>query len=173
MKIREFYFLALMIILFIALYFINPFKAVEVYKVSFSYLKEMIIILPAVFILMGLFEVWVPKDFITRHLGIDSGIKGIFLSFIFGTLPTGPLYIAFPVAAALLKKGARTMNIAIFLGAWASAKIPQIMVELKFLGLEFTIIRFILTFSSIIIIGFLIEFLMRHQKSSTVSLKKG
>lgn len=162
MSVKELYALGLIALVFIVIYFIYPFRAEEVYTVSLSYLQEMAIIIPAVMILMGLFEVWVPKDFIKKHLGAGSGLKGMLLSFLFGTLPTGPLYIAFPIAAGLLKKGARVMNITIFLGTWAASKIPQLMVEIKFLGLEFTAARFVLTVLSIAIIGFLVEYIMKY-----------
>ncbi|NSW90572.1 MAG: hypothetical protein HPY74_07820 [Firmicutes bacterium] len=47
-----------------------------------------------------------------------------------GTLPTGPLYVAFPMVGSLLRKGARISNMVIFLGSWAALKIPQLMVEI-------------------------------------------
>ncbi|GAI58956.1 unnamed protein product, partial [marine sediment metagenome] len=72
-------------------------------------------------------------------------------------LPTGPLYVAFPVAAVLIKKGAKISNIIIFLSAWACIKIPQEMVELKFLGLKFMAARLILTIIFVVIMGLSIE----------------
>jgi uncharacterized membrane protein YraQ (UPF0718 family) len=48
--------------------------AVENFKSSFL---EMISFIPLMFILIGLFEVWVPKEIIERHIGGTSGIKGI------------------------------------------------------------------------------------------------
>ncbi len=125
--------------------------------VSFSYIKEMALIIPAVFVLMGLLEVWVPKEKIKGLIGSKSGVKGILISFIMGTLPTGPLYLAFPLAGSLLQKGARVSNIIIFLGAWAAIKVPQLMFELQFLGLSFTVLRFILTLTVVIIIGKIME----------------
>lgn len=60
-------------------------------------------------------------------------------------MPTGPMFIAFPIAAELLRKKASIDNVIIFLGVWASLKIPQLGVEVQFLGIKFTVIRFILT----------------------------
>jgi len=65
--------------------------------------------------------------------------------------------VAFPVAAVLIKKGAKISNIIIFLSAWACIKIPQEMVELKFLGLEFMVLRLILTIIFVVIMGLSIE----------------
>lgn len=128
--------------------------------VTLDYLKEIVLIMPPVFILMGLLEVWIPKDKIQKWLGSGSGIKGAALSFALGTLPTGPLYVAFPMAGSLMKKGARVSNMVIFMGSWGALKIPQLIVEMKFLGLPFTALRFILTLLALILMGMLIEFLL-------------
>jgi uncharacterized membrane protein YraQ (UPF0718 family) len=65
--------------------------------------------------------------------------------------------MAFPLAGSLLQKGARVSNIVIFLGAWAAIKLPQLIVETEFLGIQFTALRFLLTLTAVIIIGHLME----------------
>jgi len=134
-----------------------PDKRPKFLEVSWGFFIEMIAILPAVMILMGLFTVFVPKKEIVKHLGKTSGFKGIALALFFGALPTGPLYVAFPMAAALIKKGARISNIIIFLSAWACIKIPQEMVELQFLGSKFMVLRLILTIIFVVIMAISIE----------------
>ena len=157
------YIIGIGIILFL-LYIIFPEKILSTLDISQRYGIEMITIFPAVLILMGLADVWVPKSLINKYLGKNSGLKGILLSIFLGTLPTGPLYIAFPIAAELLRKKARISNVMIFLGVWASLKIPQISVEIKFLGIKFAAIRFIFTLISIIIIGYLIEIIVERKE---------
>ena len=146
---------------FVALAIWLPDTARRSSLVTMDYLKEMILIMPPVFILMGLMETWIPKDKIQKWLGSGTGMKGAVLSFALGTLPTGPLYVAFPMAGFLLRKGASINNMVIFLGSWAALKIPQLMVEIKFLGIVFTSLRFILTLASLILVGMLMEFLLR------------
>jgi uncharacterized membrane protein YraQ (UPF0718 family) len=125
--------------------------------VTWDYFKEMALIMPPVFLLMGLMEVWVPKDKIQKWLGSGSGIKGGLISLALGTLPTGPLYVAFPMTATLLRKGASIINMVIFLGSWAALKIPQLMVEIKFLGISFTGVRFVFTLTALVLMGFIME----------------
>ncbi len=141
-----------------------PDKRPELINVSWGFLIEMAAILPAVMILMGLFAVFVPKDTIVNHLGETSGIKGIALALFFGALPTGPLYLAFPLAAVLIKKGARISNIIVFLSAWACIKIPQEMMELQFLGVKFMAARLVLTIVFVIVMGLIIEGLLEWEE---------
>jgi len=141
-----------------------PDKRSRLVDVSWGFLIEMAAILPAVMILMGLFAAFVPKDAIVKHLGKTSGIKGISLALFFGALPTGPLYVAFPLAAALIKKGARISNIIIFLSAWACIKIPQEMMELQFLGIKFMTARLLLTIFFVIIMGMISERLIEWKE---------
>ncbi|MFO7929026.1 MAG: permease [Candidatus Humimicrobiaceae bacterium] len=147
--------------IYLILAFYLPQTAEKSLLVAIDYAKEMVFIMPPVFILMGLLEVWIPKDKIQKWLGRSSGIRGIILSFLMGTLPTGPLYVAFPMTASLLKKGASISNMVIFLGSWAALKIPQLLVEIKFLGGIFTSLRFVLTFAVIVIIGITMEMLLK------------
>ena len=155
-----------------ALLLVFPDRQAAATATAWGYLLEMIAILPAVMILMGLFAVFVSQEQVVRYLGRASGIKGFLVAILLGSLPTGPLYVAFPLAAALLKKGARVSNIVIFLSAWACIKIPQELVELQFLGIEFMASRLILTIVFVILMGVLVEKLMtlgsRSQTGGTI-----
>ena len=161
--LKKFKITILIALCFIALAIWLPDIAKKSSLITLDYFKEMIIIMPPVFILMGLMESWVPKDKIKKWLGDGSGIKGMGISFLLGTLPTGPLYVAFPIVGSLLKSGARVHNMVIFLGSWAALKIPQLMVETKFLGIGFTALRFVLTITALVLEGALIEVLMKKK----------
>ena len=155
--IRDYALLGVALMAAVTILLVFPDKLDAAAAVSWDYLAEMMMILPAVMVLMGLFAVWVSKEMVVRYLGKTSGIKGISLSILLGALPTGPLYVAFPMAAAMIQKGARVSNIIVFLSAWACIKIPQEMVELQFLGLEFMASRLLLTVLLVSIMGVLIE----------------
>ena len=151
--IRDLITLGVISIVTLTLLYIFPDKKEPVLSTSWNFFIEMMLILPAVMVMLGLFAVWVPKDIVVRYLGKTSGVKGIFLAIILGTLPTGPLYIVFPIASALLKKGAKISNIVVFLSAWACIKVPQEMVELQFLGVRFMLSRLSLTVIFVVIMG--------------------
>ncbi|WP_456330682.1 permease [Archaeoglobus sp.] len=122
--IRDLITLGVISIVTLTLLYIFPDKKEPVLSTSWNFFIEMMLILPAVMVMLGLFAVWVPKDIVVRYLGKASGVKSIFLALILGALPTGPLYIAFPIASALLKKGTKISNIVVFLSAWACIKVP-------------------------------------------------
>jgi len=131
---------------------------------STRYIKEMISVFPAVLIIMGLADVWVPTSMVKKYLGQSSGIKGKFLAIFLGTLPAGPMYVALPLAGELLRKKASLSNTIIFLGVWASLKIPQLGVEMKFLGFKFSALRFVFTLASVVIMGLLMEKMIDIEK---------
>ncbi len=154
---RDLIYLGVTLLAALILLTLFPEKQKIAITASLEFFIEMIWILPAVIVMMGLFMVWVSKETVEKYLGESSGIKGIFLAVIFGSLPTGPLYVAFPIAAAMIKKGARLSNIVIFLSAWACIKIPQEMVELQFLGFKFMLLRLSLTIIFVVLMAFSIE----------------
>lgn len=165
MKRTDLIVLGIILIVALILLFIFPEKRESVLSTSWDFFIEMILILPAVMVILGLFAIWVPKNIVVKYLGKASGVKGILLAIFMGALPTGPLYIAFPMAAVLLKKGAKISNIVVFLSAWACIKIPQELVELQFLGMKFMILRLILTIILVVAMGLFIEWIMEKKEN--------
>ncbi len=159
---RDVILLGITLVIAIILLSIFPERQEAAITASWEFFIEMILILPAIMVLMGLFTVFVPKNMIVKYLGKSAGIKGFFLAILVGSLPTGPLYVAFPMASALLKKGARISNIVIFLSAWACIKIPQELVELQFLGPRFMAMRLSLTIIFVIVMGMCVEWIIKR-----------
>ena len=83
----------------------NPGKEIAFNLISF--LLYMLKILPCAFILIGLFEVWVKRELIERHLGEESGIMGYTWVILLAGTIAGGLLVAFPVAYSLYSKGAK------------------------------------------------------------------
>ena len=115
------------------------------------------------FILIGLFDVWVPRNKIEKHIGGESGWKGTALVILLASLQAGPLYGAFPFAYILWKKGCSIRNVFIYLGAFATIKIPMITFEIGFLGLKFSLLRTLITLPLFIIIGYLMEWYLKDK----------
>lgn len=107
-----------------------------------AYLKDMLRILPFAFILIGLFEVWVKRETVERHLGTRSSPAAFLWAILLGGVTVGPMLVALPVAQALRAKGARLPVVLTYLGAAAVCRIPMMLFESSYLGLRFTILRF-------------------------------
>jgi uncharacterized membrane protein YraQ (UPF0718 family) len=121
-------------------------------SLAFS-VKEMPSVLPPIFILLGLMEVWVPPRNHEEVHGKGSGLKGVILAFFVGPVAVGPLYAAFPVAAMLMRKGGSLFNLIVFLGAWSTTKIPLVLFELSSLGPSFALTRLSMNIPIIVIIA--------------------
>ncbi len=154
---RDYIAMAIVIIASAVVLLVFPNKSGPVLNISKNYFLELAWVLPAVIVIIGLFSVWVSNETVVKYIGRSSGAKGIFFSIVLGMLPTGPIYIAFPLAVALLKKGAKISNIIIFISAWACIKLPQELMEIQFLGIEFTLLRLALTIIFVVLMGIIIE----------------
>ncbi len=119
--------------------------------------KTMLLVIPPIFILLGLLDVWVPREKMIRYMGEGSGAKGTILAFLLGSFAAGPLYGAFPFAAVLMKKGASFRNILIFIGAWSTTKIPMLLFEMAALGKRFALSRLAIDIVGIVIIAWAIK----------------
>lgn len=171
--LKRYRFFIVTIIIMLALILINKsvgIKAIGIIGFSF---KEMFLVIPPIFILLGLLDVWVPRETMIRFMGDDSGIKGIILSFILGSAAAGPLYGAFPIAAVFMKKGVKFSNILIFIGAWSTTKIPMFLFEMSALGSKFAITRLLVDIPGIIIIAYsLSRIISKHEVEKIYKLNE-
>lgn len=131
-------------------------------------LKQMFFVIPPIFLLLGLLDVWVPRTTMVKYMGEGSGIKGILLAFLIGSAAAGPLYGAFPVAAVFMKKGVKFLNLMVFIGAWSTTKIPMLMFEIESLGLKFALTRLAIDIPGIILIAFLLTKLISKREMEEI-----
>lgn len=136
---------------------------------SMSFLAEVLLIVPPVMVLMGLLDVWVPRQLVEAHLGPDTGVRGSGVAILLGSVAAGPLYAAFPIALSLKKKGARLANVVIFLGTWATIKIPMIVMEGSFIGVRFALLRLALTVPCVLAVGYLMEYMIPADQLSEMT----
>ena len=127
----------------------KPGKQIGHNFISFSI--EMLKLLPCAFILIGLFEVWVKKESVEKHLGKDSGMLSYIWIILLAGTTIGGLYVAFPVAYSLFKKGATLSVIFTYIGASAICRIPMTIFESSFMGIKFSLIRLIVSIPLVIL----------------------
>ena len=117
----------------------------------FTFALTMLKIVPFAFILIGLFEVWVKREIVEKHLGEESGLKGYLWAIVLAVTIVGPLYVALPIAYSLHKKGAKFGVIFTYIGASAICRVPMATFEASFLGIKFTAIRLLVSLPLVIV----------------------
>jgi uncharacterized membrane protein YraQ (UPF0718 family) len=160
---RYIFFLVIFAITLIITLF-NRRIGIETIRTAGASFKQMISVLPPIMILLGLMDVWIPREKMMKYMGTDSGLTGVSLAILLGSLAAGPMYAAFPFTGVLLKKGVKLSNIIIFMNAWCVTKIPTFLFELTALGYKFTFTRLLINLPGIIIMGYLVELLMRKEE---------
>ncbi len=164
------FFIALAIINIIML-LVYPELGNKSLKITWNNITEMLAIIPPIFILLGLLDVWVKRETMVKYMGEGSGIIGALLAFFLGSAAAGPLYAAFPVAGVLLKKGSKLSNVLIMMGAWSTTKIPLLLFEASAMGIKFTIIRLILNLFGIAAIAYITEKLLSKAEKDEIYSK--
>ena len=155
-------------LLFIGFLCAFPFYQKKAVGILMFQAETMLLVIPPIFVLLGLLDVWVPREQMMRFMGPGSGAKGVLLAFLFGSFAAGPLYGAFPVAAVLMKKGASFNNILVFIGAWSTTKIPMLLFESAALGTRFTLARLAIDIVGIALIAVAIKALVPQKEIDTL-----
>jgi hypothetical protein len=138
---KRFRFAIVFAFIIIALYFADEAEGMKAFNISLSNMKEMLSLIPPVFVFMGLLDTWVPKETFIRYMGEASG----------------PLYIAFPIAVLLIKKKAKLAYVFFFLGVWSTMKIPLLLYELSYMGARFTAIQIAVCIPLFLLFSMVIE----------------
>lgn len=125
-----------------------------------SGIKMIVEILPLLlfaFIVAGMVQVLLPQEMLSRWIGEESGLKGIFIGTLAGGLTPGGPYVSLPLVAGLLKAGAGVGTLVAFLTAWSLWAVARLPMEFGILGWKFTFVRLVCTFFFPPIAGFLAQ----------------
>jgi uncharacterized membrane protein YraQ (UPF0718 family) len=109
------------------------------------------------FVVAGLVQVLMPKEMITRWLGTEAGIKGVFIGCVVGGLVPGSPYATYPLVAALYRAGASLGAVVGFVSAWALWSVSRLPVEMALVDSKPALVRYAVTFVVPPIAGLLAE----------------
>jgi uncharacterized membrane protein YraQ (UPF0718 family) len=164
------YWLISSILLALIIISINDFNNTEeILLVSWSNVLTMLSFVPPIFILIGLLDVFVSKDQMIKYMGEKSGLMGYVYAGLLGGLAAGPLYMAFPISAILLKKHANIRYIVFFLGIWSSMKLPILIYEFANFGLVFTMTNIVVAIIVFIIGSYIVEKLLTKKDIDSIT----
>ena len=139
-----------------------PERAARALEIGAGTFASVLLLVIAVFGLVGLLQVWVSRELIVRLLGREGGVKGLLVAALCGMLLIGPAYIIFPLLMSIHKQGARWAVIAIVLTSY-TVKLQMIPIEVGFLGWPFSLGRAVVTLALAIPTGLLVEALMERR----------
>lgn len=102
--------------------------------------------LTAILLLIGFALAIISPSTISYFMGDQSGFSGVLFASVIGSITLIPGFVAFPLAAALLKSGAGYAQIAAFVSTLMMVGIVTIPMEISFFGKKATLIRNALAF---------------------------
>lgn len=157
--LKDEFLFVLAVILYGWAFAVDPGRSVQALRAGAGAFVSILPIIIAVFLALGLFNVWVDKKKVASALGKSGGIKAVVLASLAGTILIGPVYVIFPLMKAVREHGARWAVVGAVLAAWA-VKVPMIPMEIGMLGLKFSVARVALVALAAIPIGYLLEWIM-------------
>ena len=96
------------------------------------------------FALAGFLHVLLPSELIVKLIGEGSGLKGLFIGTLAGTLTPGGPFTHFPILASFLAKGAGVGPVCAYIAAWALLGFNRFLVwELPILGPQVALARLV------------------------------
>lgn len=135
----------------------------KIKEICFNSLKEMKFIFPVFFIavlISVLIELYIPDQVVSALLG-QNLLLAIPLAAVTGIIFPIPRYATYPIAFALLLKGASFGVIfALISGEVICESLVRDIVEIKYFGIRFFSARLVLSTVFIIAGAFLVEFLL-------------
>lgn len=104
-------------------------------------------------IIVGIILAFTKTETISSLLGEGSGVIGVSIAAILGSITLIPGFVAFPLAQMVLEAGAGITQVATFVSTLMMVGIVTIPLEIKYFGKKLTIKRNLIAFIAAIVIG--------------------
>lgn len=153
----------LLVVVFIYAFtaFVNAEATLISLKSSLTILYSLIPIFIFIITITALINYFVKPKHIIKHLGEDSGVKGLFYAIISGVLIHGPLYMWYGVIKEIREGGAKEQLLITFLFARA-VKLPLLVFMIDLFGLGFTLIMTLFTLIASVVQGYLFTYINKR-----------
>ncbi|MFB0959154.1 MAG: permease [Clostridiaceae bacterium] len=120
-------------------------------------LPEFLVVILMVGILLALAD----PALISKVIGRESGWSGVILAALVGAVTLIPGFVAFPMAALLLKGGAGPMQIGAFVSTLMMVGVVTMPVEMKYFGKKLTLYRNGIAFAFSFVVAWVIGMVVR------------
>ncbi|MGE5529004.1 MAG: permease [Patescibacteria group bacterium] len=113
-----------------------------------------------VIILIGILLAALNPEAVSALLGSKSGWRGVLIAAILGAVTLIPGFVAFPLAAMLMRGGAGAMQMGAFVSSLMMVGVVTAPVESKYFGRRMTVLRNILAFVFSFLVAWVIGVVM-------------
>lgn len=114
----------------------------------------------SVIFIVGFILTALSPETISKLLGDKSGVVGVFIASIIGSITIMPTFVAFPTAALLLENGAGYTQVTALISTLMFVGVITFPMEAKFIGKRAALIRNLIYFLYSILVAFVIGRLM-------------
>ncbi|MFC1873143.1 permease [Chloroflexota bacterium] len=154
----------IMAVLAVGLSFFAYQKGVHVpgFKASADMLWGIIPLLVLAFVVAGMVQQLVPNEMISKWVGAESGLRGIFIGTVLGAISPGGPFVSMPLAAGLLRTGAGVGTMVAFMTSWSLIAVSRMPLEVGILGWRFVLIRLACTFFFPLVAGYIANRFFGH-----------
>lgn len=122
-------------------WFKSPQKTKMALKKAWKSFDNILPQLLSIVLIIGVILSVLSAQQISQFMGSDSGWWGVLLASTLGSITLIPGFVAFPLAAALLKNGAGTMQLSAFISTLMMVGIVTMPLEIKYFGKKATYLR--------------------------------
>ncbi|MDY6910866.1 MAG: permease [Chloroflexota bacterium] len=119
---------------------------VEGLKITKDLLIQVVPLLLLAFIVAGMVQVLLPHETIAKWVGTESGLRGIMIGTLAGSITPGGPYVTLPIAAGIWQAGAGIGTMVAFVTSWSLWAVMRLPMEIGIMGWEFTLVRIACTF---------------------------
>lgn len=105
-------------------------------------LRGLLLVLPVALIAAGFLGALIPEDKVVALVGGGSGLRGILIASVIGSiLPGGPM-VTFPIVVVLFDAGAGTPQMVALLTSWSVLALHRVLAfEIPLVGVAFSLRR--------------------------------
>lgn len=115
-------------------------------KIGWNTFKKMLPSVITIMVFVGILLTALNKEMISKLIGSESGILGVVIALITGSIAMIPSFIAFPLGGALIKAGAGYPQVAAFVSTIMAVGIITLPMEIKYFSKKIALKRAALSF---------------------------
>lgn len=149
-------FYGIAIILTIISYVKDSKKTLKGLKKAYKSFMNLLPALIPMILFVGILLTLISPELIGQLLGEESGVYGIGIGALLGSISFMPSFVAFSLGQNLLAGGAGYPQVAIFVATLMAVGISSITIELNYFNKKFTIVRNIMALVASLVFALLI-----------------